>query len=97
MEVDIILVARDDWSTEEKLYLRWRGLFRVIKALNDFVYQVDEPRNELAEEVHVYRLKLVHDSSLDKEVIMSHVISSGIGMSVQRIMHLVESNAGLMV
>lgn len=96
-EGDFVLVARDDFTAGEKLSLRWRGPRRVIKALSDYVYQVEDLRNGLLENVHGSRLKFYHDASLDTKAIMSHVVASETGMPVQRLMRLVESDDGLMV
>lgn len=96
-EGDFVLVARDDFTAGEKLSLRWRGPRRVIRSINDHVYQVEDLRNGQVEDVHCTRLKFYHDPSLDTEAIMSHVISSETGMPVQRLMRLVDSDDGIMV
>lgn len=96
-EGDFVLVARQDFTAEEKLSLRWRGPRRVVKSLNDYVYQVEDLRNGIIEDVHGSLLKFYHDPSLDTERIMSHVLSSETGMQVQRLMRLVETDDGLMV
>lgn len=96
-EGDFVLVAREDFTTGEKLCLRWRGPRRVTKALNDFVYEVEDMRNGKLQEVHGSRMKFYSDSSLDTVAIMSHVLSSETGMQVARLMRLVESPNGIQV
>lgn len=36
--VDFVLVARNDFSANEKLCLRWRGPRRIVKAISDYIY-----------------------------------------------------------
>lgn len=50
-EGDFVLVARDDFTANEKLSLRWRGLRRVIKAPSDYGFQVEERRNRKVQDV----------------------------------------------
>lgn len=69
----------------------------MVGVLNDHVFQVEDLRNGAVEDIHGSRLKFFHDPSLDKEAIMSHVVSSETGMPVQRLMRLVEADTGLMV
>lgn len=54
-------------------------------------------RNSQVEEVFSIQLKLYHDPSLDITAAMSHVISSEMSMSVQRLLRLVESDEGTTV
>lgn len=44
-EGEIVLIARENFSAVEKLFLRWRGLKRVFKSLEYFVFQVKDLRN----------------------------------------------------
>ena len=55
-EGDYVLVAREDFFAGEKLALRWRGPRRIIKALSDYVYQVEDLRNGTVEYIHGSRL-----------------------------------------
>ena len=96
-EGDFVLVAREDFTAGEKLSLRWRGPRRVIKAINDYVYQVEDLRNGELQDVHVTRLKFYHDDSLNEEAILSHVVHSETGMVVHRLKKLVEVDGELMV
>ena len=96
-EGDFVLVARSDFHAGEKLALRWRGPRRIIKALNDHVYQVEDLRNGIIEEAHVSSLKFYKDSSLDKEAIMPHVLSSETGMPVSRLLRLLDTEDGIKV
>ena len=96
-EGDFVLVAREEFHAGEKLALRWRGPRRIIKPLSDYVFQVEDLRNGLVEDIHGSRLKYYHDRSLDTEAILSHVISSETGMPVARLMKLVDTPDGLKV
>lgn len=73
-------MARNDFSAGEKLSLRWRGPRRAIKVLSDHIYQAEDLRNEIIEDVNTGRLKFYRDSSLDTSAIFSHVISSETGI-----------------
>ena len=96
-EGDYVLVARSDFHAGEKLCLRWRGPRRIMKALSDFVYQVEDLRNGQLDDVHDSRLKLYRDSEIDKDAIMSHVIHSETGMVVSRLLGLEETPDGIYV
>lgn len=94
---DFVLVAREDFTAGEKLSLRWRGPRRIVTALNNYVYQVEDLRNGRVQDVHASRLKFYHDESLNVEAIMPHVLASETGMDVQRLMWLMETEDGIMV
>jgi len=96
-EGDYVLLAREDFFKGEKLALRWRGPRRIIKALNDYVYQVEDLRNGQTEEAHGSRLKFYRDAELDTKVIMSHVLSSETGMPVARLLKLTDEPDGMKV
>lgn len=91
-EGDYVLVAREEFSAGEKLCLRWRGPRRVVKAQNDYVFQVEDLRNGAVEDIHGTRLKFYRDADLDTRAIMSHVLSSETGMPVARLMRLEETD-----
>ena len=96
-EGDYVLIAREDFSAGEKLCLRWRGPRRVVKALSDYVFQVEDLRNGSVEDVHASRIRFYSDSSLDSEAIFPHVLSSETGMEVARLMSLEKNRNGLMI
>jgi len=96
-EGDFVLFAREEFFAGEKLALRWRGPRRIIKALSDYVYQVEDLRNGMVEDIHGTRLKFYRDSALDTTAIMSHVLSSETGMPVARLMRLVDEPNGMQV
>lgn len=52
-----VFVARDEFLQGGKLWLSWRGPRRVIKALNDYSFQVEDFRNGNLEVVHGTSLK----------------------------------------
>ena len=97
MEGDYVLVAREDFHEGEKLCLRWCGPRRVIKALSDYVYRVEDLRTGNYDDVHASRLKFNHDADLDAAAIMSHVLSSETGMPVARLLRLVDQDGNLYV
>lgn len=92
-----VLVSREDFSACGKLALRWRGPRRIVRAVNDFVYQVEDLRNGNVEDVHATKLKFYHEASLNAEAIMPHVLSSETGMEVQRLLRLHKTGSGLIV
>jgi len=96
-EGDFVLVAREHFNAGEKLCLRWRGPRRIIGAVSDYVYQVEDLRNGSLEEAHASRLRFYSDSALNTEAIMSHVLTSETGMPVQRLLRLENGPDGLMV
>lgn len=96
-EGDFVLVARDNFHKGEKLCLRWRGPRRVIKAVNDWLYQIEDLRNGAIETAHASRLKFYSDSAFDSTAIMSHVMHSETGMPVARLMKFVECPDGIKV
>lgn len=99
MEGDFVLVAHEEFHAGEKLCLRWCGRRRITKALNDYVYCVKDLRDGINDYVHVSRLKFYHDSSLDKEAIMPHVLNSETEtwMVIHRLLRLVENGSGIYV
>lgn len=96
-EGDFVLVAREEFFENEKLCLRWRGPRRVLKALSDYVFKVEDLRNGETEDVHGTRLKYYADNSLDTRVILSHVLASETGMPVSRLMKLVDDSGKLYI
>ena len=96
-EGDFVLVAREDFFADEKLALRWRGPRRVIKALSEYVFQVEDLRNGSTEDVHGSRLKFYRDFLLTSEVTFSNVLSSETVMPVGRLMRPADTEDGLKV
>lgn len=72
---DFVLMTQDDFTAGGKLSLRWRGFRCVVEALPDFVYQVEDLRFGIIDDVHGSRLKFYQDEKLDTVVIMPHVAS----------------------
>lgn len=91
---DYVLVAPNEFPVGEKLSLRWRGTRRIVKAISEYVFQIEDLRNRQLEDVHGTRLKYFRDSALDTEANMDHAIASETGMSVQRLMRLVDTEEG---
>ena len=96
-EGDFVRVAQEEFNAGEKLALRWRGPRRIIKALSDFVFQVEYLRNGTVSDIHASRLKFYRDSSMDTVVILPHILSSETGMLVARLMGLLDTDDGVMV
>ena len=94
---DYVLVARSDFFAGEKLALRWRGPRRVVKAVSNYIYTVEDLRKGKRDDVHISRLKFYRDTDLNREAIMSHVLVSETGMIVSRLMGLEETPTGLCV
>lgn len=94
-EDDFVLVAPEEFNVGEKLCLRWRGSRRIVKAIKDYVYQVEGLRNDGIDDIHISRLKFYHDSSPDKEVIMRHVLNSETGLVVHHLVRLDDSKERL--
>lgn len=63
-----VLVAREELFEGEKLCLRSCEQRRIIKANNDYVYQVEDLRNGDLAGIHGTRLKLYSDDSLGKSL-----------------------------
>ena len=94
-EGDYVLVARKDFFQGEKLCLRWTEPRRVTKALNHYVFQVEDLRNGSLSDIHGSRLKYYCDRSLDKDAILSHATQSEHGMPVGRLQKLVDDHNGI--
>ena len=90
------MVARKEFSSNEKLCSKWRGPRQIVKALSNYIYLV-ELRNWTTNGVHIVRLKFYHESSVKQEAIMSHVMSSEIGMVVSRLMRIIDEDGDLKV
>lgn len=97
VEGDSVLDAGEDFSVGKKWSSRWRGPRGIVKALNDYAYQVEGLRNGQLREVHGIRLWFHRDSAMNAEAIMSHVVSSETGMPVPRLIQLVDSDDWVMV
>lgn len=90
-------MTRDDFTAGKTHSRRRRGPRRVTAVLNGYVYQIENVRNELAEDVHGCGLKFYHDCLLETAAIMSHVLSSVTGMLVQRLLRIVDTGDGVKV
>ena len=97
LDGDFVLVAREQFFKGEKLCLRWRGPRRIVKALSDLVYLVEDLRNGLTEEIHASRLRFYSDSALNTEAIMPHVLVSETGMQISRLLRFELMSDGIKV
>lgn len=73
--------------------LRWRGPHRVEEALQVYVYPMEDQRNVELHTVHTHstRLTLYCEDSLDSAAILSHLLSSEVGVQVSQLMKTVEN------
>lgn len=92
-----VLVAQTDFFEGEKLCLHWKRPRRIVKAVNDFVLQVEDFRNENVDPIHGSRIKFYSDSSLNQKAIMFHVVNHERGMPVSWPLRLVKQNTKLHV
>lgn len=92
-----MLVAREDFFECKKLCHRWRGLHRVVKALSNYLFRVEDLCNGNFKEVHGLRLKFNRDSDLDQKVVMFHILSSETSLPVARLLRLVNEGCELYV
>lgn len=93
-ERNFVLLARETFYIGEKLCLRWQGPHRVLKAVNDYVYFVEDQRNGRIQEDHATRLDFNSDFFLDTKAILPQVISSESGMQVQKLLRFTENPTG---
>eukprot|EP00737_Agarophyton_chilense_P000604 gb/GEZJ01000672.1/.p4 GENE.gb/GEZJ01000672.1/~~gb/GEZJ01000672.1/.p4 ORF type:complete len:223 (+),score=29.84 gb/GEZJ01000672.1/:4143-4811(+) len=92
-----VVVARGNFSAAQKPALRWRGPRRIVQALSNYVFQVEDLRNGSVEDICVTRLTFYHDASSDKEAQMAHVRSSETGMPLNRLLKLVAEKNDMFV
>lgn len=71
-----ILDARYNFHESENLCARWCGPRRVTKAINDYVYKVEDLRNGSMSEVHTTRPKFYSDASLDCSIFSPYILQS---------------------
>ena len=90
-------VAWEDFTADEKLDLRWSGLRRIVKALSDYVCQVEDLRNGVIEDIHGARSKFDRDGTLNTSAIMSHVLSSETRIPVARLLRFLDEQDGMKV
>ena len=90
-------LARSDFFSGEKLALRWRGPRRMVKAVSNYTYTVEDLRNGMRDNVHISRLKFYRDPDRNREAILCHVLVSETGMIVSRLMRLEKTPTDLCV
>lgn len=69
-QVHFVLVGRDNFYAGDNLALRFRSPIMDIKALSDYVVQVEDFNNETVSDVNDCRIKLYTDLSLYIEFII---------------------------
>lgn len=94
---DKILVARKEFHAVEKLSLCWRGPRRIVKALNDYLYQVEGIWNIELSYVHIGRLCTYFNRLLNTAAAMMNVIDTSTGIPVSRLMGLFKDEVELKI
>lgn len=61
---DYVLMDREDFNSGETLNLRWRGPKRIINAIDNYVYQVEDLGKGQFEDIHASRLKFYLDCDI---------------------------------
>jgi Integrase core domain/Chromo (CHRromatin Organisation MOdifier) domain len=86
---DFVLLAKREFSRGDKLTLRWRGPYRVLQALSDWVFNVEDLITGKCVDVHSSRLRFYHDASLtlDAELI-EHIAHNEKGYPVECLLEL---------
>lgn len=97
IEGAFVLVTCSESNAGEKLSFSWRLPRGIVKKLSDCVYQAEELRTGSIAEAHSTRVKFYPDESLNDSDIISHVLTSETGTTVQRLMRLVEESGGFNV
>lgn len=69
-----VLVAKNHFSAEEKVLLRWRGSQSVTTATNNYVYKVKDICSNKMEEIHHSGLKFCSYDELEQKVLLSHIV-----------------------
>jgi transposase InsO family protein len=75
-EGDFVLVAvpEGERHKQHKLMARWKGPFRITRAVSDHVYEVEHLLNRKKQEVHWSRLKFYCDDELEELVKLREVV-----------------------
>lgn len=71
---DLVLMTRDAFAADKRLSPCCRGSRRIVRALNNYIYKVEDLQTGQKEDVHICWLKFY--SCLNKDVIMSHIKQS---------------------
>jgi Chromo (CHRromatin Organisation MOdifier) domain len=83
---DYVLIAKREFHAGEKLTLRWRGPRRIISALSDHVYEVQDLENGRIATVHSSRIRFYHDPSLNVTAdLLQHIANTEQGYAVKAI------------
>lgn len=94
---NFVLTEREPFHDDKKFVSLLAWSTKCYKAINDYVYAVEDLQNGLTDEVHVSKLKFYLDYSLDKKAIMSHVLSPKTGMVIKRLLCLEDAGDGMCV
>jgi Chromo (CHRromatin Organisation MOdifier) domain len=87
---DYVLVARpEQHAKKDKLLLRWLGPQRVVKAISNYVFEVEDIVTGDRKEVHYERLLFYDDALLDVTVeLKSFVAANSYGYEVESIVDI---------
>ena len=88
---DFVMLAVPNKKNHHKLVAKWRGPYRVTRAVSDYIYEVENLNGlGLKIESHIKRLKFFCDSDLDNECVVAMANEVSLQDSVDNMM-LVES------
>lgn len=79
----------DTITDKEKLMVTWKGPYRIVKTVSDWVYEIEHIVTKKTREVHVTRMKYYIDKDLDvSEELIEHIARQGFELEVNEIKDL---------
>jgi hypothetical protein len=86
---DFVLLTKRYFSRGDKLTLRWRGPYRVLQALSDWVFSIEGLITGKCVDVHSSRLRIYHDASLELYAeFIEHIAHNEKGYPVECLLEL---------
>ena len=86
---DYVLIAKIHTKFISKLSVRWLGPARVVGALNEWTFEIEDLRDESLSTHHASRLRLYHDASLNVTTALLEEIAHAAGSHlVDRILYI---------
>lgn len=86
-----------EWHQGQKVYLCFRGLRRLTKSLNNYVFRDKDLRNQMSEIVDGRRLSFQAEDSLNADAFMTSVLYSEISISVSQLLQRVKQDHHIFV
>ena len=65
---DYVLVATPKTTKQHKLSAVWRGPYRVIGTVSEYVYEMEHLVTNVVSQAHIQRMKYYADSELDMDI-----------------------------